>query len=115
MAAEGGSQLKLHGFWSSPYVHRVIWALKLKGLEYEYVEEDLSNKSQALLEYNPAHTKVPVLVHAGRPLFESGIILQYIEETWPNPENPLFPLDPYERAMSRFWMDYGQQIVRQVF
>ncbi|KMT10839.1 hypothetical protein BVRB_5g114920 [Beta vulgaris subsp. vulgaris] len=103
---EGDNQVNVHGMWASTYSKRVELALKLKGIHYEYVEEDLGNKSEALLKYNSAHKKVPVLVHNGKPLAESLVILEYIDEAWPNHFPRLLPEEPYQRAMVRFWASF---------
>jgi glutathione S-transferase len=89
----------------SPFAARVRIALEEKGIEYKSKVEDLSNKSSTLLKMNPVHQKIPVLIHNGRPICESMVIVQYIDDAWSHKPS-LLPSDPYRRAHARFWADY---------
>ncbi|XP_057422670.1 probable glutathione S-transferase [Lotus japonicus] len=106
------ADLKLHGFWYSPFTFRVLWTLKLKGIPFEYIEEDRFNKSPQLLQYNPVHKKTPVFVHDGKPICESMIIVEYIDELWT--QNPLVPSDPHVKAVARFWVRYVEDMISAV-
>ncbi|XP_010060804.1 glutathione S-transferase U25-like [Eucalyptus grandis] len=100
-----GEEVILLDFWPSLFGMRVRIALREKGVEFDMREEDLSNKSPLLLKMNPVHKKIPILVHNGKPVCESLLIVQYIDESWVR-ESPLLPSDPYERARAGFWADY---------
>ncbi|KAF8391055.1 hypothetical protein HHK36_023355 [Tetracentron sinense] len=97
--------LVLLDFSLSPFGVRVRIALAEKGIKYEYKEEDLKDKSSLLLQMNPVHKQIPVLIHNGKPICESFIIVQYIDEVWKD-KSPLLPSDPYRQAQARFWADF---------
>ncbi|CAN4104545.1 unnamed protein product [Withania somnifera] len=99
--------VKLIGTPFSFFTYRVIWALKLKGINYEYIDENMSKKSPLLMKYNPIHKKVPVLIHGDKSICESMVIVEYINDTWQL--NPLLSTDPYNRAMARFWVKYIEE------
>ena len=104
-------ETKLLSYWVSPFGLRVEWALKLKGVEYEYIEEDIFNKSNNLLQMNPVHKAIPVLIHHNKPICESNIIMEYIDENWS--QYPLMPQDPHQRAITRFWATFVEEKVFQ--
>uniref|UniRef100_A0A0E0EZ11 glutathione transferase n=1 Tax=Oryza meridionalis TaxID=40149 RepID=A0A0E0EZ11_9ORYZ len=100
------AEVRVLGSWASPFVMRVMVALRLKGVEYELVQETMGKKSELLLASNPVHKKIPVLLHRGRPISESLVIVQYVDEVWPPPASILPRDDPYAAAIHRFWGQY---------
>ncbi|KAI3694483.1 hypothetical protein L1987_77448 [Smallanthus sonchifolius] len=97
-------EVKLYGFRGSPYGCRVEIALNLKGIEYEFIQEDLSDKSADLIKYNPVHKKIPVLMHNGKPISESLVVVEYIDDVWKGV--PILPRDAHEKARARFWAKF---------
>jgi glutathione S-transferase len=86
-----------------PYCARARIVLAEKGLGYEAVEIDLSDRPGWLYAKNPSGT-VPVLEEdGGFVLPESPVIMEYLEERFPEP--PLWPADPADRALGRLWLD----------
>ncbi|HEY2311226.1 MAG TPA: glutathione S-transferase family protein [Gaiellaceae bacterium] len=82
-----------------PYAARARIVLAEKGIDYEIVEIDLSDRPAWLYEKNPKG-RVPVLEEDdGVPVPESAVILEFIEERYPEP--PLLPADPADRAAVR--------------
>ncbi|KAH6809512.1 Glutathione S-transferase family protein [Perilla frutescens var. frutescens] len=102
------SSVQVLGAWASPYSIRVKTALNLKSVDYEFIEEKfyLGSKSEQLLKANPVHKRTPVLIHDQKPVCESLIILQYIDEAWSDNGPSILPSDAYDRATARFWAAY---------
>ncbi len=84
-----------------PYCARVRMVLAEKGIEHEVVEIDLSARPAWLYEKNPVG-KVPVLEEGAWALPESAVIMEYLEERFPEPA--LLPADPPARAEARLWI-----------
>nr|GEZ42419.1 probable glutathione S-transferase [Tanacetum cinerariifolium] len=101
---EQEDEVILLNMWASFYGMRVMIVLAEKGIQYEYKEEVLRYKSQFLLDMSPIHMIVSVLIHHGKSICESTIILEYVDDFW-NDKAPLFPSDPYAKARVKFWVD----------
>jgi glutathione S-transferase len=84
-----------------PYCARVRIVLAEKGVEYETVEIDLSDRPAWIYEKNSTG-RVPVLEEDAWILPESAVIMEYLEERYPEPA--LLPDDPADRALARLWI-----------
>jgi len=94
--------MKLYGFWRSLATYRVRVALALKGIEAHEVSVNLLQGMQHRDDYkavNPQSVVPALFIDDGPPLFQSLAILEYLEETCPEP--PLLPRDARGRARVR--------------
>jgi glutathione S-transferase len=95
--------ITLYDFGNSVACQKVRIALCEKGLDWETIKVDLFRSEQ----YDPQYLKlnpkgvVPTLVHDGKPIIESTLICEYLDDTFPEP--CLMPTDPWQRALMRVW------------
>lgn len=103
--------LVLVSHYLCPYVQRVAIMLDEKGVEYERRYVDLANKPDWFLACSPLG-KTPVLLVDGKPIFESAVICEYLDDT----KLPkLHPEDALARAEHRSWMEFGSAILNTIW
>jgi glutathione S-transferase len=97
--------LKIYGALLSPFVRKVRCVLTEKQVAYELVATNPFDKSGDFLRRSPLG-RIPALEdEQGRALADSTVIVEYLEERFPNPA--LFPRDPYDRARVRWFDEYA--------
>jgi len=110
------SRLKLVSHHLCPYVQRAAIALSEKGVSFEREWIDLSDRPAWFKDASPLG-KVPLLMISddqnGEPivLFESAVIVEYLEDTEPN---PLHPADPVARARHRAWIEFASSVLNGI-
>ncbi|KIX03949.1 uncharacterized protein Z518_07502 [Rhinocladiella mackenziei CBS 650.93] len=107
--------LILYGGWFCPFVQRSWISLHEKNIPHQYVEINPYKKEAEFLALNPRGL-VPTLAvpvdNAGKtqkPLYESAVICEYLDEVYSDPSTyglSLLPEDAYERARCRIWIDH---------
>jgi glutathione S-transferase len=102
--------LKLISHKLCPYVQRAVIALTEKGVPFERIDIDLANKPDWFLKISPLG-KTPVLVVGDKAIFESAVILEYLEETQ---ASPLHPADALARAEHRGWIEFGSAVLNDI-
>jgi glutathione S-transferase len=103
--------LTLVSFDLCPYVQRAAIALAEKGVPFTRLNVDLADKPDWFMAISPLG-KVPLLKVGDAVIFESTVIVEYLEDTTPN---PLHPADPLARARHRAWMEFGSTILADIW
>ena len=93
-----------------PYVQRARIVLAEKAIPHKVEFIDLANKPDWFLKISPLG-KVPVLCVDGRPLFESAVIAEYLDEITPG---SLHPGDAFEKARNRSWIEFASATLASI-
>lgn len=101
--------IKLVSFKLCPFVQRAVIALEEKGVDYELEYIELDNPPDWFKQRSPLG-KVPLMLVDDNVLFESAVILEYLDEVYlPS----LHPKDPLQRARHRAWIEYASGLLMQ--
>ncbi len=101
LAANKRSVMTLFSGADDLYSHQVRIVLAEKGVTVDVLQVNPSDMPEDLLEVNPYNT-VPTLVDRELVLYESRIIMEYLDERFPHP--PLMPVYPVSRGQTRLMM-----------
>ena len=102
----------LYSGTTCPYSHRSRFVLFEKGMDFEIRDVDLFSKPEEIMAMNP-YGQVPILVERDLILYESNIIIEYIDERFPHPQ--LMPGDPVDRARVRlFLLNFEKELFAHV-
>ncbi len=101
VAANKRSIMTLFSGADDLYSHQVRIVLAEKGVTVDVLQVDPNDMPEDLLELNP-YNSVPTLVDRELVLYESRIIMEYLDERFPHP--PLMPVYPVSRGQSRLMM-----------
>jgi glutathione S-transferase len=104
------ADLHLIGQELCPYVQRARVVLNEKAVPYRMTFIDLEAKPAWFLDISPLR-RVPVLLVDDRPLFESLVIAEYVDESTPG---SLLPEDAFERASARAWIEFSSDLLNQL-
>ena len=104
--------LRIIGSYASPYVRKVLACLHLKGLDYEIDPITAFFGNEEFERLSPLR-RIPVLVDGDLVLSDSSVICAYLDERWPEP--PLFPADVRDRARARWYEEYADTRLGDVF
>jgi glutathione S-transferase len=104
--------MKIIGSYVSPYVRKVLACIHLKGLDYEIDPITAFYGNEEFERLSPLR-RIPVLVDGDFALTDSSVICSYLDESQPEP--PLLPLDPKERARARWLEEYADTRLGDVF
>lgn len=75
--------LKFYAGWFCPFVQRAWMVLEEKKIPYQYIEVNPYHKPQSLLSLNPRGL-VPTLEYEGKPLYESNVIMEFLDDAFPD-------------------------------
>lgn len=105
------AKLELVSFKVCPFVQRSVIALNAKGIVYTLTHINPHEPPDWFKAISPLG-KVPVLLVDGTPLFESAVILEYVDEVYPP---ALHPVEPLEKARHRAWIEFCSELLGRQF